>query len=136
MSVSPDAIVTSLENPMYFSSAPEKDGYACLRRAGQNHMFARAGVDSPADNLYRYKAISPDWLTEQWNMMQAQAWFKDFLSREEACALLDGQRPGTFVVRVSVSQPGHYAISVVQPKNHFEHMLILPSFVRRGARRY
>lgn len=106
MSVSPDAIVTAMENPMYFSSAPDKDGY---------------------------KAISPDWLTEQWNMMQAQSWFKGFLSREEACTLLDGQRPGTFVVRVSVSQPGHYAISVVQPKNHFEHMLILPSFAGKDS---
>ena len=75
-------------------------------------------------------AVSPDWLTEQWDLMSSQPWFRGFMTREEACALLDQKPTGSFVVRVSASQPGHYAISVVQPNNHFEHMLILPSWVR------
>ena len=30
-------------------------------------------------------------------------------------------------MRVSVSEPGHYAISCIQHGNDFDHMLILPS---------
>ena len=35
---------------------------------------------------------------------------------------------GSFVTRVSQSQPGHFALSVVQEGKHFDHMLILPSY--------
>jgi len=35
-------------------------------------------------------------------------------------------------VRVSQSQPGHYAISAIQHNNHFDHMLILPSQAHGG----
>jgi hypothetical protein len=65
--------------------------------------------------------------------MRDQPWFHGQMSREEACDLLRGRRPGEFVVRVSGTNPGLYAISVMQPADHIEHMLILPSWVGAGA---
>ncbi len=61
--------------------------------------------------------------------MKDQPWFRGKMSRDEACDLLRGARPGAFVVRVSVTQPGRYAVSVVQPGNKIEHMIIIPSWV-------
>lgn len=104
--VEPDEVIDAgMDNPMYFQGC------------------------SGAGDTEGYMAVSPDWLSEQWDLLSEQPWFRGFMSRQEAKDILHGKKPGTFCVRVSESQPGHYAISVVQPGNHFEHMLVLPSWV-------
>eukprot|EP00039_Didymoeca_costata_P025451 m.13400 g.13400 ORF g.13400 m.13400 type:complete len:213 (+) comp4845_c2_seq1:94-732(+) len=75
-----------------------------------------------------YMAVEPDWLNDQWDLLSEQPWFRGFQSRQEAKDDLGRKPPGTFVVRVSQSQPGHFAISVVQTGGEFDHMLILPSY--------
>lgn len=75
----------------------------------------------------RYLALEDDWLTEQWSLLERQPWFRGKQQREEAEAELLGQSPGSFVVRVSTTEPGHYAISTVQFRGQMDHQLILPS---------
>lgn len=77
-----------------------------------------------------YMAVDKTWLLEQWDLLSKQPWFRGFQVRNEAETELRPQRPGSFVVRVSQSQPGHYAISAIQADGAFEHMLILPTVAR------
>jgi len=49
------------------------------------------------------------------------------MNREQSVQELGDKPGGSFLVRVS-SQPGRYAISVVQRGGNIEHMLILPSY--------
>eukprot|EP00037_Helgoeca_nana_P024291 m.257709 g.257709 ORF g.257709 m.257709 type:complete len:431 (-) comp26599_c3_seq2:160-1452(-) len=103
--VTPDETVPlQFDNPMYF----------------QTKTQAAAGDSN-------YMAVQPDWLSEQWDLLSAQPWFRGFQTRDDAHGELAGQTPGTFVVRVSQSEPGHYAISANQHKG-MDHMLILPSY--------
>ncbi|KAL6045575.1 Phosphoinositide-3-kinase, regulatory subunit 3a (gamma) [Balamuthia mandrillaris] len=44
-------------------------------------------------------------------------WFHGFLSREETQQLLEGEPPGTFLVRLSASRPASFALSVVKPSS-------------------
>eukprot|EP00038_Savillea_parva_P007138 m.168008 g.168008 ORF g.168008 m.168008 type:complete len:403 (+) comp12909_c0_seq1:286-1494(+) len=103
--VTPDETVPAqFDNPLYFQSRQE------------------AALKEP-----NYRAVEPDWLSDQEELLSVQDWFRGHQSREAATAELRGKPYGTFVVRVSQSQPGHYAISVTQPKG-MDHMLILPTF--------
>jgi len=104
--VQPDEVVPdAIDNPMYF-----KEGQVEGAGAGTGYM-----------------AVEPDWLSEQWDMLSDQPWFRGFQNRDECEQELNAYPPGGFVVRVSVSEPGHYAISCIQHGNDFDHMLILPS---------
>jgi hypothetical protein len=53
--------------------------------------------------------------------------------RQEAKDSLKDGAPGQFVTRVSQSQPGHFALSVIQESGHYDHMLILPSYAGKEA---
>jgi len=92
---------------------------------GYLEMQAAAGAGEDTG----YMAVEPDWLNDQWDMLSEQPWFRGFQGRDEAKTELNGMPAGSFIVRVSQSQPGHYAISVIQDKKHYDHMLILPSQV-------
>jgi len=96
----------------------ELQGYLKL----QANKAAQEGGDTG------YLAVDPDWLADQWDMLSTQPWFRGFFDRSKANAELKGKDPGTFVTRVSTSQPGHFALSVVQDGGHIDHMLILPSY--------
>ncbi|KAL6079388.1 SH2 domain-containing protein 2A [Balamuthia mandrillaris] len=48
---------------------------------------------------------------------QVSSWFHGFLSREETQQLLEGEPPGTFLVRLSASRPASFALSVVKPSS-------------------
>jgi|ERR1719272_70185 len=85
-----------------------------------------AAADAAQDT--GYLAVQPDWLKDQWDLLSNQPWFTGFQSRAEAKQKLDVSPAGSFVTRVSQSQPGHFALSVVQEGKHFDHMLILPSY--------
>lgn len=63
-------------------------------------------------------------------MLSVQPWFRgdEKYARDDATKELRSKPPGTFVVRVSRSEPGHYAISAVRPKGSIVSMLILPSY--------
>lgn len=78
-------------------------------------------------NADGYLAVEMDWLSEQWDLLKDQPWFRGHMHRQEAIEELQPTRAGTFVVRVS-SEPGHYAISTKQDNGNIEHMLILPSW--------
>jgi len=109
MHVEPDEVIPSnLDNPLYFE-----------KQSGATH-------DSG------YLAVQPDWLSEQWDLLAEQPWFRGFMQREDAVAELRNQPHGHFVVRVSNSEPGHYAISGIQHKG-MDHMLILPSAAGNGG---
>lgn len=117
MHVEPDEVVpTNFDNPLYFQG---------------KKPTADAG----------YLAVQPDWLSEQWDLLAEQPWFRGFMQRDDAMAELRTKSPGSFVVRVSNSEPGHYAISAVQFNSQMDHMLILPSYAGEntnapGATRY
>lgn len=103
--VQPDEVVPDgVDNPMYFEKSP--------------------GADAGGTG---YMAVEPDWLSEQWDLLSEQPWFRGFQNRDESETELLSYPPGGFVVRVSVSEPGHYAISCIQHGQDFDHMLILPS---------
>eukprot|EP00051_Salpingoeca_urceolata_P028560 m.487481 g.487481 ORF g.487481 m.487481 type:complete len:217 (-) comp25040_c0_seq1:171-821(-) len=95
------------------------------------------GLDNPVYDMGKgdagYLAVQPDWLEDQWNLLACQPWFRGHQTRTEARRELTGQRPGSFTVRVSQSQPGHYAISAVQLHGQMEHMLILPSWAGKAS---
>ena len=60
--------------------------------------------------------ISPEYVSQA-----AQPWFRGFQTREDAFEELQGQSPGTFVVRVSNSEPGVLFVSMnlnLQTKVH------------------
>jgi hypothetical protein len=88
----------------------------------------------------------PEWLAHQWEVLHEQPWFRGFCGRGEAeSELKRNPSLGAFVVRVSESKPGHYAISVLQrdskSRPKVEHMLVLPSYAGRdpsapGGTRY
>jgi hypothetical protein len=80
-----------------------------------------------------YLAVDPDWLADQWDLLSEQKWFRGFQGRQEAKDELAGKPPGSFITRVSASQPGHFALSVIQKNGHFDHMLILPSYAGKEA---
>eukprot|EP00039_Didymoeca_costata_P019072 m.336119 g.336119 ORF g.336119 m.336119 type:complete len:411 (-) comp17764_c0_seq1:253-1485(-) len=110
MHVEPDEIIPEhLDNPVYF-----------LQQNGNNDATG-------------YMAVEPDWLSEQWDLLSDQPWFRGFQNRDESERELRSCAPGGFVVRVSVSEPGHYAISCVQHGMDFDHMLILPSRAGGGG---
>eukprot|EP00041_Stephanoeca_diplocostata_P020497 m.460408 g.460408 ORF g.460408 m.460408 type:complete len:200 (+) comp21594_c0_seq3:132-731(+) len=75
-----------------------------------------------------YLAVDQDWLSDQWELMAEQPWFRGDMSRESSKKELKSRPVGSFVVRVSQSEPGHFALSVVQEGGQLDHMLILPSF--------
>mmetsp|Transcript_897 Transcript_897/g.2659 ORF Transcript_897/g.2659 Transcript_897/m.2659 type:complete len:431 (+) Transcript_897:211-1503(+) len=103
--VTPDETVPAqFDNPLYF----QKKGHEGQGDAG-------------------YLAVQQDWLSEQWDLLSAQPWFRGFQTREDASHELREKPPGTFVVRVSSSETGHYAISAIQHSG-MDHMLILPSY--------
>jgi hypothetical protein len=74
-----------------------------------------------------YGPMEKDWLLEQWDLLKDQPWFRGHMRRPEAVEQLTGKPAGSFLVRVS-SEPGHYAISVIQDSGKIEHMLILSSY--------
>ena len=87
----------------------------------------------PEDADPGYLAVNPDWLEEQHHLLEHQPWFRGGdkyagYSRKSATKELTKTAPGTFVVRVSQSEPGHYAISVMRKKGSITSMLILPSY--------
>jgi len=100
-----------------------QEGYLETKPDGQYRDLAPSADDG-------YLAVNPDWLEEQWKLLSDQPWFRGDpkYRREDADAELLPQNPGTFVVRVSFSQPGHYAISAKSKKGHVHSMLILPSW--------
>jgi hypothetical protein len=69
-------------------------------------------------------------LLQQWKEMENQPWFEGFVKRTDAVAQLQGKPPGTFLVRVSETKPGHYAISVASTDG-VDQILIMPLY---GAR--
>eukprot|EP00037_Helgoeca_nana_P002128 m.31959 g.31959 ORF g.31959 m.31959 type:complete len:221 (-) comp12382_c0_seq1:114-776(-) len=75
-----------------------------------------------------YLAVDQDWLSEQWDLMAEQPWFRGDMKRDTAKKELQKKSVGSFVVRVSQSEPGHFALSVVQEGAKLDHMLVLPSF--------
>lgn len=94
-----------------------------------------------------FQGESADWLTHQWDLLQQQQWFRGFYKRKDAESELrkspqgDNRRlmscylgltvgrfcPGSFIVRVSESQPGRYAISAIQG-GAIQHLLVIPSY--------
>jgi hypothetical protein len=63
----------------------------------------------------------------------AQPWFRGDMKREAAKKELEKKPVGAFVVRVSQSEPGHFALSVVQEGGKLDHMLVLPSFAGKHS---
>lgn len=51
-------------------------------------------------------------------------WFHGFLTRAEGHRLLEGEKPGTFLVRFSGSSPGCFALSTVNSGEGIENILI------------
>eukprot|EP00053_Salpingoeca_punica_P007697 m.70020 g.70020 ORF g.70020 m.70020 type:complete len:239 (-) comp14283_c1_seq1:1388-2104(-) len=76
--------------------------------------------------------MEEDWLSEQWDLLKNQPWFRGHMKRADAVDELQGRPAGSFLVRVS-SEPGHYAISVIQDNGRIEHMLILSSYAGEGT---
>eukprot|EP00039_Didymoeca_costata_P016630 m.300660 g.300660 ORF g.300660 m.300660 type:complete len:1171 (+) comp16422_c0_seq10:196-3708(+) len=74
-----------------------------------------------------FQGFQQQWLMEQWTQLQTQPWFRGFATRDAAIKELKRKDPGCFIVRVSESEPGHYAISVRQAER-VEHFLILPTY--------
>jgi len=88
-----------------------------------------------------FQGVDTKWLSEQWVMLEQQPWFRGFVDRHKSQDELRTAPIGTFVVRVSESQPGHYAITTVQERVGIKHILVLPSYAGRdptapGATRY
>lgn len=87
-----------------------------------------------------FEGESTPWLLKQWKEMDDQPWFQGFVKRTDAVAQLQGKPIGTFLVRVSETKPGHYAISV-SSLSGVDQILILPSYAGRdptapGGTRY
>jgi len=80
-----------------------------------------------------YLAVDQDWLSDQWGLMAEQAWFRGDMRRDAAKKELHKRPVGSFVVRVSQSEPGHFALSVVQEGGKLDHMLVLPSFAGKDS---
>eukprot|EP00047_Mylnosiga_fluctuans_P003274 m.228326 g.228326 ORF g.228326 m.228326 type:complete len:239 (+) comp11728_c0_seq1:45-761(+) len=85
------------------------------------------GKDEAGKKDQGYMAVKASWLDEQWSLLETQPWFRGHMNRDQAIRELTGKPGGSFVARVS-SQPGRYAISVIQRGGNIEHMLILPSY--------
>ena len=78
---------------------------------------------------------------EHWAPLEQQPWFRGSANRAEAQAELRNAAVGTFVIRTSESQPGHYVATVVQERVGIAHILIPPSgssgdHAERGLTRY
>ncbi|EGD74060.1 hypothetical protein PTSG_05752 [Salpingoeca rosetta] len=101
-------------------------GYLSVAPDGE-YDASRAQPDGDDDG---YLAVNPEWLEEQWKLLSVQPWFRGAQSytRHDATTELAQAEPGTFVVRISQSQPGHYAISAKTTANKIVSMLILPSW--------
>eukprot|EP01147_Barroeca_monosierra_P010820 gene10819-2899_t len=82
-----------------------------------------------------YLAVNPEWLEEQWKLLSVQPWFRGNprYTRDDATSELISAPPGSFVVRISQSQPGHYAISAKVTSGKIISMLILPSWAGRDS---
>eukprot|EP00056_Hartaetosiga_gracilis_P016139 m.4046 g.4046 ORF g.4046 m.4046 type:complete len:227 (-) comp3791_c0_seq1:50-730(-) len=107
----------------------EQGGYLGVEPDGE-YDEARALAPPGDDDEGGYLAVNPDWLEEQWKLLAIQPWFRgnEGYQRQDATKELRDADPGTFVVRVSVSQPGHYAISTKTRSGKIVSMLILPSW--------
>eukprot|EP00055_Hartaetosiga_balthica_P018783 m.135356 g.135356 ORF g.135356 m.135356 type:complete len:225 (-) comp9941_c0_seq1:136-810(-) len=103
-------------------------GYLGVEPDGE---YDEARASAPGDKEESgYLAVNPDWLEEQWKLLAVQPWFRgdETYNREDATRELSKTDPGSFVVRVSISQPGHYAISTKTKAGKIVSMLILPSW--------
>ena len=98
----PDAI----DNPMYF-----KEGQVEGAGAGTGYM-----------------AVEPDWLSEQWDMLSDQPWFRGFQNRDECEQELNAYPPGGYAsvpaplcalcARSPVPAPEHQAAKPPPPPLH------------------
>mmetsp|Transcript_16675 Transcript_16675/g.49035 ORF Transcript_16675/g.49035 Transcript_16675/m.49035 type:complete len:1171 (+) Transcript_16675:59-3571(+) len=109
--VVPDEVVPEVQTPETY--------FAELEREKKKDMAAR-GDDG-------FEGESMEWLTHQWDLLAQQEWFRGFCSRKDAESELRKMPSGAFVVRVSESKPGRYAISVLQG-GVVQHLLVIPSY--------
>ncbi|EDQ92548.1 uncharacterized protein MONBRDRAFT_30924 [Monosiga brevicollis MX1] len=105
---------------------PENDSYLSVQPDGQWKGDRRPEATEESG----YLAVQPEWLEGQWELLSSQPWFRgsDDYRRDDATRELAGQEAGAFVVRISFSQPGHYAISAKTSENKIVSMLILPTW--------
>jgi len=126
LEMGPDGEADGIES-CYLQMAPDEVIPEDENVTGYLEMQAAQAQGGGGGDDAGYMAVEPDWLNDQWDMLSEQAWFRGFQSRDEAKQELADKPPGTFITRVSQSQPGHYALSVIQANKHYDHMLILPS---------
>eukprot|EP00040_Diaphanoeca_grandis_P028526 m.165344 g.165344 ORF g.165344 m.165344 type:complete len:1263 (-) comp31382_c0_seq1:71-3859(-) len=130
--VRPDEIVPSMIKVETYMHNLEREKMEDKNRAGNKD----------------FEGDKPEWMMHQWDSLLGQPWFRGFYGREQAQKeLIQTKEAGSFIVRVSESKKGHYAISVLQKqkskkdKFQVDHMLVLPSYAGRdpsapGGTRY
>eukprot|EP00729_Bicosta_minor_P008169 gene8169-32321_t len=116
------------DDTQYLDLAPEPPS-APGDDAQSSYLEMAAADDAPADEM-SYLQMEP---AEAEDDAGPEASYLEMtpdavIEEGDAKQKLDVSPPGTFVTRVSQSQPGHFALSVVQEGKHFDHMLILPSY--------
>eukprot|EP00035_Acanthoeca_spectabilis_P004255 m.101294 g.101294 ORF g.101294 m.101294 type:complete len:1152 (+) comp12506_c0_seq2:67-3522(+) len=107
--VVPDEVVPEIQST---------DTYFAELEAEKKKEIAKKGA---------FQGESADWLTHQWDLLQQQQWFRGFYKRKDAESELRKSPQGSFIVRVSESQPGRYAISAIQG-GAIQHLLVIPSY--------